>query len=230
MIRLFDLVGSDPDLRFSPYVWRTKMALHHKGLPYETIPAGFLEKDKFAPSGSHTVPVIDDNGTWVNDSWLIAEYLDNTYPDLPKLFQSDEAKSYAKFISAWADRVLVGGIFFVIVADIPQYLKADEVDYFTTTREKHLHMPLEETRVHRKENLHKLQSGMKVLQAVLSDQDFLAGDAPSYADYAVFGPLQWARLVSDVPIITPDSALDEWMDEMLDLYDGLGRSMKPGWA
>jgi len=211
-------------------VWRTKMALHHKGLAYETEPVGFLEKNKFAPSQSHTVPVIDDGGTWVKDSWGIAEYLDEKYPDHPLLFQSEEAKSYAKFISAWADRVLVGGIFFVIVADIPQYLKADEVDYFTTTREKHLHMPLAETLNHRKENLHKLKSGLKVLEAFLSDQDYVAGDKPSYADYAIFGPLQWARLVSDVPIITPDSALDEWMDNMLDLFDGLGRNMKPGWA
>ena len=31
-MRLYDLAGADPNLRFSPYCWRAKFALAHKGL------------------------------------------------------------------------------------------------------------------------------------------------------------------------------------------------------
>jgi glutathione S-transferase len=41
---LYDLAGADPDLRFSPFCWRTRFALAHKGLPVETIPWRFTEK------------------------------------------------------------------------------------------------------------------------------------------------------------------------------------------
>ena len=36
--RLYDLAGADPDRRFSPYCWRTRLALAHKELPVETVP------------------------------------------------------------------------------------------------------------------------------------------------------------------------------------------------
>ena len=45
-IKLYDLAGADPDLRFSPYCWRVKMAIAHKGLPCETIPWRFLDKPR----------------------------------------------------------------------------------------------------------------------------------------------------------------------------------------
>ena len=34
---MHDLAGADPAVRFSPYCWRVRMALAHKGLDVETI-------------------------------------------------------------------------------------------------------------------------------------------------------------------------------------------------
>jgi len=45
-IVLYDLAGAEPDRRFSPFCWRTKMALAHKGLEAETVPWRFTEKEK----------------------------------------------------------------------------------------------------------------------------------------------------------------------------------------
>ena len=45
-IELYDLAGAEPDRRFSPYCWRTRMALAHKGLEVETIPWRFTEKER----------------------------------------------------------------------------------------------------------------------------------------------------------------------------------------
>ncbi len=54
---LYELLGAD-DRRMSPFCWRIRMALAHKGLDVEYEPCGFTEKDKFAFSGSKTVPVL----------------------------------------------------------------------------------------------------------------------------------------------------------------------------
>src|SRR3954454_21188789 len=94
---MYDLAGADPALRFSPYCWRTKMALAHKGLAVETIPWRFTEKEALAFSGQARVPVIRDGETVVFDSWVIAEYLERTYPDRPSLFGGDMGRAHARF-------------------------------------------------------------------------------------------------------------------------------------
>ena len=54
-IKLYDLAGAETDRRFSPYCWRARMALAHKGLEVETIPWRFTEKDAIAFSGQGRV-------------------------------------------------------------------------------------------------------------------------------------------------------------------------------
>src|ERR1700684_3172728 len=68
-IIMHDLAGTDPELRFSPYCWRTRFALAHKGLPVETVPWRFTEREALAFSGQAKVPVIQDEGRIVFDSW-----------------------------------------------------------------------------------------------------------------------------------------------------------------
>ena len=82
-IRLNDLAAAEDDRRFSPYCWRVRMALAHKRLDVETVPWRFSEKDAIAFSGQGSVPVLVDGQTVVHDSWAIAEYLDETYPQRP---------------------------------------------------------------------------------------------------------------------------------------------------
>ena len=67
-----ELVGTDASRPFSPFCWRTRMALAHKGLSAETIPWCFTEKPAIAPHGSEKVPVLLDGDTAVVDSWTIA--------------------------------------------------------------------------------------------------------------------------------------------------------------
>ena len=93
--QLFDLVGRDASRPFSPYCWRTRMALAHKGLEVESIPWRFTEKQAIAPHGSDKVPVLLDGETTVADSWVIANYLEDTYPDHPSLFGGDGGRAMA---------------------------------------------------------------------------------------------------------------------------------------
>ena len=141
-IILYDLAGADPDLRFSPYCWRTRMALAHKGLPVETVPWRFTEKDAIAFSGQGRVPVIRDGDTVVSDSWAIAEYLEEHYPT-PTLFGGTMGRAHARFINAWADGVLAGAIARLIVRDILDVIDPRDRDYFRSSREARFGVTLE---------------------------------------------------------------------------------------
>ena len=118
-LKLFELVGADAARPFSPYCWRTRMALAHKGLSAETIPWCFTEKDAIAPHGSEKVPVLLDGETSVVDSWAIANYLEDKYPDRPSLFGGEGGRAMARMLNWWGDVTVIGGLSPMIVADIP---------------------------------------------------------------------------------------------------------------
>ena len=47
-LKLFELVGTDETRPFSPFRWRTRMVLAHKGLAADAIPWRFTEKEAIA--------------------------------------------------------------------------------------------------------------------------------------------------------------------------------------
>lgn len=222
-IQMHDLAGADPALRFSPYCWRTRMALAHKGLLVETIPWRFSEKDAIGFSGQGRVPVIRDGNTVVSDSWAIAEYLEEHYPT-PTLFGGALGRAHARFINAWADSVLLGGIARLIVRDILDVIDPKDRDYFRSSREARFGMTLEAVQEGREQRLPTFRESLMPVRLVLRAQKFLGGAAPGYADFIIFGTLQWPRCVSNLQLLAPDDLVAEWQERMLDLFDGLGRS------
>ena len=50
-MKLFELVGEDVARPFSPFCWRIRMALAHKGLPFESHPVAMSDKSAIAFSG-----------------------------------------------------------------------------------------------------------------------------------------------------------------------------------
>src|SRR5262245_16614353 len=99
MIMLYDLEFAN-GVRLSPFCWRAKFALAHKGLEWKEVPIGFGDKDRIAFSGQGLVPVIVDHAhadKEVHDSWDIAVYLDRTYPDRP-LIEGTQAEALARFM------------------------------------------------------------------------------------------------------------------------------------
>src|SRR6201988_732112 len=105
-ITLYDLAGAEEDRRFSPYCWRIKMALKHKGLDFETTPGRFTEKDALAPYKSATVPVLVDGDRGLGESWDIAVYLEEAYPSRPALFEGEASKVLSFFFSQWSVKAL----------------------------------------------------------------------------------------------------------------------------
>ena len=117
-IKLYDLAGAEDDRRFSPYCWRVKMALKHKGLDFETVAWRFTEKEALAPYKSATVPVLVDGTNSVYDSWAIALYLDEVYPSRPSLFSGNEARTLCDFFNQWTVKALHPVLMRVIIMDL----------------------------------------------------------------------------------------------------------------
>ena len=59
--------------RISPFSWRIRYALAHKGLQPTVVPTRFADVERIrALSGQHFVPIIEHDETIVHDSWSIA--------------------------------------------------------------------------------------------------------------------------------------------------------------
>jgi len=78
----------------SPYAWRVWLALEHKQIAYAqttlSFSSGDLRKPEYlAINPRHRVPAIIDDEFALYESVAIVEYLDEKYPDGPKLFAGD---------------------------------------------------------------------------------------------------------------------------------------------
>jgi glutathione S-transferase len=224
-IVLHDLAGADPDVRFSPYCWRTRFALAHKGLPVETVPWRFTDREAIAFSGQGKVPVIQEDGKVVSDSWAIAEYLEDQVPT-PTLFGGPTGRAHAMFVNAWADAVLVGGIARFIVRDLIDMIDPKDRDYFRSSREARFGKSLEAVQEGREDRLAAFRDSLLPIRLVLRRQEWLGGAAPSYADHIVAGTLMWPRCASRFELLAADDPVAQWQGRVLDLYGGLGRSAK----
>jgi len=225
-ITMYDLAGSDSDRRFSPFCWRARMALAHKGLAVETVPWRFTEKDKLPAPNEGRVPVIVDDGKVIHDSSAIAEYLERQYPDRPLLFGGDTARALTRFVQNWTETVLQVGLIRFVVLDIYRHVGPADQEYFRRSREARFGTTLEEVVKDREARLPAFRASLDPLRRTVERQDFVAGAAPGYADYIVFGAFQWARSVSEFELLAADDPIAAWRGRMLDLHGGLARQAR----
>ena len=223
MIQLWELKGRD-GRRYSAYSWRTKMALKHKGLDWESHPVLMSDKETIAFSGGKTVPVIKDGETVVRDSWKIAEYLEEKYSDRPPLFGGAIGRGVTQTFNTWVDRVLIAMTMPVIVCDLHERIDPGDEAYFRKQFEGYLKSTLEEARGRRQEFASRLARQLEPMQAALKRQPFVCGTAPAYGDYILFSVFQWARIASPQDIFNTSDPLYGWRERMLDLYDGYART------
>ena len=221
---LYDLACEDTRVRFSPHCWKVRMALAHKGLEAECVPWHYMQKDLIKDSWQGAVPVLQHQGKMLADSWNIACYLEQSFPDTPSIFGAGEGlKPYAKFINHWVDAELLHAIGRLIVTDIHANISPDDRAYYRRTREQRWGQTLEAFTQDRDNTVHDLRKLLEPLRSTLSTQPFLAGDHPAYPDYCVFGYFMWARTVSGFELLDDHDPINSWRDYLLDAFDGLAR-------
>jgi glutathione S-transferase len=228
-ITMYDLAGVEADRRFSPFCWRARMALAHKGLEVETVPWRFTEKDNLPAPNDGRVPVIVDSGKVVHDSSAIADYIEERYSDRPSLFPGAAARGLSKFVQNWTETVLQVGLIRLVLLDIYKHIGPKDQEYFRQSRESRFGTSLEDVVKDRDERLPAFRASLDPLRRTVERQKFVSGDAPAYADYIVFGAFQWARSISDFELLAANDPIFGWRDRMLDLYGGLGRK-SPGYG
>lgn len=220
--KMYDLCGRDERLRFSPYCWRVKYALAHKGLDCEFIPWKFTDKQAIAFSDQTRVPVLVDGDESVVDSYEIFRYLDHAYPEKPLLGDAT-AEARARFFKFYAERSLAPGVMRTILMDVFNAVHPEDRDYFRTSREKAFGRTLEEMHSP-SQGLSMLDRALEPMRGRLDEAPFLEGDAAGASDYLVIGVFLWARVCSAADLVSNADPVYAWYHRMLDLHGGLGRN------
>jgi len=220
-LTLYELTGKD-DRRFSPYCWRIRMALAHKGLEADFVPVRFTDKEIIAFSGQGKVPVLVDGDTTVVESFDIACYLDDNYADRPALFGNEIARGEARMINHWTNSVVHAALQPLVIDDIYQHLADEDRDYFLETRSARFDHSFAAIQAHRDSDVLVARNALTPLRLTLAEQPFLAGDAPAFADYIVFGAFQWVRSISPFKVLEEDDPVLRWCDRLLSAFDGAG--------
>lgn len=223
-IILHELVGADPARPFSPHCWKSVMALAHKGLPFERNNVCFTKVPEVEGGVSKTVPVLRDGSQVVSDSFMIAAYLEETYPDRPSLFGGQGGQAMARFIESWTNTVLHGVMRDIAMKGIHDALAPVDQAYFRSSREARVGKTLEQMVEGREAALTALPGTLMPVRVTLKSQPWIGGSSPLFADYIVFGALQWVRMTSTAKLLDADDPVAAWFERCLDLHDGLGRS------
>lgn len=222
---LYERLCAD-DRRPSPFCWRARLALAHKGLAPEIRALKFTEGEQVAFSGQTRVPVLVDGETVIHDSWAIACYLEDSYPEAPSLFDGAGGRALCRLVNHWVDHSLQRALAPVLAPYLLAVVQPEDRSYYRQTREAQFGMTMEQLAARRPALLEALSPVLEPLRQRLAETPFLCGARPAYADYLVFGEFQLARSVCDSDLLGEgEDALRNWRSLMLDLFDGLARSV-----
>jgi len=212
--------------RISPFSWRIRYALAHKQLDPEVIPTRFADVGRVRGlSGQDLVPIIQDDGQVVHDSWAIACHLEDRFPERPSLFGGAAGRGAARLVNVWSDTVLGRSMRGQIYADFIWCIDPGDRAYFRRSREMQVGMTLEDYCADRDRSLPAFIELCAPLERTLSEQPFLAGPVPAYVDYVIFSVFQWARIGSPRDVLPDTAKMDAtiaWRARMVALYGGLG--------
>jgi len=222
MLELWELGGRD-DCRFSTFSWRTRLALHHKGLPFAVHPVAVSDKAAIGFSGQNKVPILKHDGHVIPDSWAIALYLEKEFPERPTLFGGEVGQTLTHVFNVWADRELIPALIPFLMRDVLDCVSEADGAHLRRQIESAMKKSLEELSAGREQAVQAFRRKLQPVRKALETRDYLGGAAPTYADYILFGLLQWARVVSPVKVLEDGDVVAAWFERSLDLYDGVGR-------
>ncbi|CEJ54180.1 hypothetical protein PMG11_00501 [Penicillium brasilianum] len=201
-IVLYDLACSKK-VCFSPVVWRIRLLLNYKQIPYKTI---FLEFPDIEPTlkalgiesqSTYTVPAIHHvpSNTYMVDSTPIAHFIEATYPEPPVQLMSElgrevEAKARAVVGTTFRNSVMPREI---------NILSPRSQEYFRRTREAILGHPLEDLLSREEDSWNSLADDIRALGELMqtnkADGPFILGAAQAILTFslrALFNVRGWS--------------------------------------
>jgi len=207
----------------SPFVWATKYAIAHKGFELDVVPGGFTGIPERTSGRTERLPAIVDDGEWVLDSWLIAEYLDAKYPDRPTLIGDPSVKALTQMVEAWLWQQAIGPWMTCFIKEYRDRSLPQDHEYVTESRERMFGRKIEDIIVGREDRLPKVPPALQLMRNTLAQNAWFGGDRPNYADFRMLAVFLFTASVADTPVLTDDDPLRDWIERGFDLYGGLGR-------
>jgi len=222
MLELWELGGRN-DCRFSTFSWRTRLALHHKDLSFAVHPVAVSDKAAIGFSSQDRVPILKHDDRVISDSWAIALYLEKQFPERPTLFGGEVGQTLTHVFNVWADRELIPALIPFLMRDVLDCVDEADGAHLRRQIEGAMKKSLEELAAGREQAVQAFRRKLQPVRKALEHENFLGGAAPAYADYILFGLLQWARIVSLTKVLDETAVVAAWFDRVLDLHDGVGR-------
>ncbi|KAF9041079.1 hypothetical protein BDZ89DRAFT_1060370 [Hymenopellis radicata] len=208
-LTLYDIPSKSPQQPWSPNTWKTRYALNYKGLPHQTVWVEYPDiADLYKKNGAeaceikngaphYTLPLLHDasTGKFVSDSTAIAQYLEATYPDTPRLFPEGSSPILARFRDELKDKL--GNLRLFAYPKTYKVLNPSSAEYFRRARELEFGKRLED-----------IKAGMgDVAGWMKKDGKFFLGDTLCYADILAASYLMWIRAIFG-------KGSEEWADIM----------------
>ncbi|MBP4047814.1 maleylacetoacetate isomerase [Chromobacterium violaceum] len=166
----------------SSAAYRTRIALNFKGLDYRYQPVNLLKGEQRSPAylainPQGLVPLLDDGGVKIAQSLAICEYLDEAYPDTPRLLPGGPA-----------ERARIRSFALAIAADIHPLQNTRVGKYLQTEYGKDEDGKAEWIR-------HWIRTGFDALEKMLAESPsrYAAGDEPTLADVCLLPQVFSAR-------------------------------------
>jgi len=217
MITLYDIPSTIPGNAWSPNPFKTRMALLFKGLPFKTE---WVEYPDIGPrmkelgaeataewedgSPRWTLPVTKDDttGKVVADSWKIAMYLDDTYPDKPTLFPFG-VRAPVDFLHAYFFNTAIRPGLPIFLSETCVKLNPPSEKIFRRAREAEFKLKMEEFAPpgpKRDAIWAAAKAGFDTFAAKYASNGdgtlpYFYGDKISYADLVVASFLWWIKVV-----------------------------------
>ena len=142
---------------------------------------------------------------------------------MPRCSAATAGRALTRFVQNWTETVVQPALVGFVVLDICRHSRPQDQAYFRQSREERFGRTLEDVVKDREARLPAFRESLAPLRRTVERQKFLAGAAPAYADYIVFGAFQWARAISDFELLAADDPVASWRGRMLDAFGGLAR-------
>lgn len=171
----------------SHYVVKVKRILEHKGIPYEYEYAPYHDRqDLLAVSGQDYVPYLlwEDQGvTWPD----IADFLEEKRPS-PTIYPGGQ-RQIAKILEGWAHDVVEEMAWRVAAPGARKTFKDPREAWVFEEMQIRRRGDLDELAAQKPKHEKALVATLKNVEARFGEAKFLLGDAPSVADFALYGAL-----------------------------------------
>ncbi|KAJ7038014.1 hypothetical protein C8F04DRAFT_1091073, partial [Mycena alexandri] len=212
-IILYDIPSTAPGCAWSPNTWKTRYALNFKGLAYKTVWIEYPDIEDLCkeigaePTGVrkngasyYSLPVIHDpkTGAIVSDSVRIADYLDSTYSDTPRVIPAGTHTLQKAFQVAY-DQATDPSVRQYILPAVAKILRPKSEEYYVRTREasfgKKLINVVPTGEAH--DTVWKeVETGFGKVDQWMNEgmnngAPFVMGNSPTFTDFMIAGEMQW---------------------------------------